>query len=143
MLRSAKINDNQPKFEGEKTMTELNTTEVQSRLWELQSRRGQIESDIIALSQCINQMTGIIQAARIQISQFREASRRDQINWRGQQGTNYNTSRNHSRANADTYTRALQAQLEDVSQFRSHLSNQLTDLSVTIRGLEQLIHGGV
>ena len=126
-----------------KFMMGLTASQAQERLWEMQRRRGQIENDIGALQRCEDQMMGILQTVDVRIAQFRDASRRDQGNWRGQLGKNYHTSRTQSRINADSYGKELQAQIKSVSQFRSSLSNQLTDLHTTIRDLERIAQGGL
>jgi len=120
---------------------ELTATQAE-RLWNMRRRRTQVRSDIEKLRQCEQRMNSIRESVDRQMSSFREASRCNQANWRGQTGIKYRDNRNQARTNAQTYIRQMAATIQRVLQRRSSLSTELTNLNASIRELERLANGG-
>ena len=124
-------------------MMGLTAAQAEARLWEERRRRTLIENNIDVLRQCENHMESIRQSIQINTSNFREASRRDQANWRGQLGTRYNNNRVQARTNASLYLQEMSTMIGRVNQRRSSLSTELATLNATIRELERIANGGI
>ena len=105
-------------------------------------RRTRLEEDIETLRQSVNGMENIRQTVEASNSTFREASRRDQAEWRGQLGERYNTNRTQAKTNARTYLGEMRTMIQSVNQQRTMLSGQLTAVNNTIRDLERIANGG-
>jgi len=105
-------------------------------------RRTRLEEDIETLRQSADRMEDIRQSVDSNNSTFREASRRDQTNWRGQLGNRYNTNRTQAKTNTRTYLGEMSTLIQRVNQQRTTLSNQLITVNNTIRNLERIANGG-
>ena len=124
-------------------MTGLTPAQAE-RLWSLRRRRTQVTSDIETLRQCENRMTGIRERIDGSVSRFREKSRRNATDWRGQTGTRYSENRSQARTSAQMCISQMTETIQRVSQQRSRLSTELTNVNLRIRELEQIAaRGGV
>ena len=124
-------------------MTGLTPAQAE-RLWSLRRRRTQVTNDIETLRQCESRMTGIRQRVATGVSRFREASRLNQAEWRGQTGTRFESIRGQANANAQTSLSRMAEIIKSVGQRRSRLAIELTNINVSIRDLEQIAaRGGV
>jgi len=87
-------------------------------------------------------MTGVRERIVRRVSKFRDASRKNKSEWRGQTGTRYDGNRNQAKANAGTCLRQMAEAIARVSQQRSRLSTQLTNINTSIRELERIAASG-
>ena len=105
-------------------------------------RRTRLEEDIETLRQSADQMENISQTVGRNNSTFRESSRLDQANWRGQLKERYNTNRTQAKASARAHEGEMRTIIGQVNQQRTTLSSQLTAVNTTIRNLERIANGG-
>ena len=124
------------------SVTAARIAEARAQLIIERRRRTQLEEDIATLRQSADRMEDIRQTVEASNSTFREASRRNQAEWRGQLGEKYNTSRTQTRMNARTYLGEMRAMIQRVNQQRTTLSNQLMAVNSTIQNLERIANGG-
>jgi len=122
-------------------MTGLTPAQAE-RLRNLQRRRSQVTNDIQTLQRAERGMSNVRERIKSTVSRFRDASRKNQSEWRGQTGTRYDGDRNQANANAATCLSQMSDVIQRASQQRSRLSNQLTNINTSIRELERIAASG-
>lgn len=124
-------------------MRETGLTPAQEeRLSMARRRRVEIQEDMDALRRCEQSMVTIRRATQERASTYREGSRRDETDFHGQVGTNYNNDRSDINSSSNTYQQEMSAIIERVSQRRTNLSNDLSRVTTTIRELERIAANG-
>jgi len=118
-------------------MTGLTPSQAE-RLRSLRMRRTQVTNDIETLRRAERGMTSVRERIVRRVSKFRDASRKNQSEWRGLTGTRYDGNRNQAKANAQTCLRQMAEAIQRVSQQRTRLSTQLTNINTSIRELERI-----
>jgi uncharacterized protein YukE len=121
----------------------LTASEAELRLITERRRRTQIQNEIETLRQCERDMDGIKQSIEMNVTAFREASRRAVADWRGQSGDRYNGNRAQARTNGRSYVQGIDGVIGRISSRRSNLSTGLTTVNGTIRDLERIANGGI
>jgi len=122
-------------------MTGLTPSQAE-RLRSLRMRRTQVTNDIETLRRAERGMTSVRERIVRRVSKFRDASRKNQSEWRGQTGTRYDGNRNQAKANAQTCLRQMAEAIARVAQQRTRLSTQLTNINTSIRELERIAASG-
>ena len=122
-------------------MTGLNAMQA-DRLFNLQRRRTQVINDIETLRQTEQQMTSTRAQAGAIVTKFRDTSRKDGTEWRGQTGMRYDGNRSQAKADAQTFFGQMSDAIGLVSQQRSRLSTELTNINAEIRELELIAASG-
>ena len=105
-------------------------------------RRTRITEDMETLRQSGARMEEVRQAVNTSATKFREESRRNIAEWRGQSGIKYNTNRTQAKTNASTHLMEMRTLIQNVNQRRTALSNELATVNTRIRDLERIANGG-
>ena len=122
-------------------MTGLTPAQAE-RLRNLRRRRTQVTSDIEALRQCENRMISIRERVVRNTSRFREKSSLNEAEWRGQTGIRYNNHRDQAKSTAQVCLGQMADTIRSVSNQRSRLSTELTNINTNIRELERIATSG-
>jgi len=123
-------------------MRGITAAEAEVRLIKERRNRRELEADIETLRQSARRMDEIRETVETRTSTFRENSRRDQGDWRGETGTSYNHNRSQGKTNATSYLQEMNVVIQEVNQHQTRLQTNLTTLNTTIRDLERIANGG-
>lgn len=112
------------------------------RLHTMRLRRTRITGEIDVLGQCEKRMISIQERTNKYISNFRQKSQINLLDWRGKQSRQYDGNREQSEAIAQRCTNQMNDAIQQLSSRRAALSTEIVDLNARIRELEQIERGG-
>ena len=117
----------------------MTIVQANNQLIAAQNRRTSLESDAETLRQCRNQIRIIKMTIETRTSTFRQASRRESADWRGQSGTKYSENRSQVTTNTSLYLTEIDTTVDRINQEITNINNQITTVNGTIRNLRQFI----